>query len=231
MEVAATDVLCELPSVTASADTLNAIKMPSRIRVRGRPKGASKTVIGVPAKRRRLGSKAPTPVLHGVPQEQSTSAESIEGYEMSSRGHHARTKKPGLVKFFELPLRTRQLKMLEWFVSKSKAEDVLLRNTLIEEDDVEVFPSRVSEAALDEAVDLNVISGYFTADGWAAVCNLISTKKTNMVWKCNLCRETLDADSISCDSCLHWFDVVCARVSRARLSAEAPWFCETCCRK
>ena len=48
------------------------IKMPPKLRKRGRPKGAEKTIIGLPKKRRRIG---PVPFIKKIPLEKEKSKE------------------------------------------------------------------------------------------------------------------------------------------------------------
>ena len=78
---------------------------------------------------------------------------------------------------------------------------------LIEEEDVECRPEKVSDAVVDENVDVYLIRKYFTDDAWMIVSQVVEQKKCEMVWKCNICFNDLHSNSpsILCDGCLLWY--------------------------
>jgi len=59
--------------------------------------------------------------------------------------------------------------MLLWFVRPVAAEAALSRKGLIEEDQVEILPERVTASFLDENICLLSCKKYFTADVWLAL--------------------------------------------------------------
>lgn len=95
------------------------------------------------------------------------------------------------------------------------------------EDQVETIPSRVPETVLDEEVELDSVRKYFTDDGWLAVLDTVKTKKKNMKWRCNECRDLLGEDlSVVCDLCFCWFHQVCSSLTSQ--DQNCPWFCQRC---
>ena len=54
------------------------------------------------------------------------------------------------------------LVILSWLVDKKVAEAALKKGVLIEEDDVECQPEKVSSAIADENVDVHLVWKYFT---------------------------------------------------------------------
>ena len=65
--------------------------------------------------------------------------------------------------------------MLLWFVSKSEINSALA-GSLIEEEEVECRPEKISNAVLDENVDINLIRRFFTEDAWKVVEDVIMLK-------------------------------------------------------
>ena len=68
--------------------------------------------------------------------------------------------------------------ILSWLVDKKVAEQALKRDILIEEDDVECRPEKVSAAIADENVDVHLVRKYFTADAWLVLQDVLHQKKT-----------------------------------------------------
>ena len=64
--------------------------------------------------------------------------------------------------------------MLLWFVSPVIAEVALSRKGLIEEDQVEILPERVTASCLDENVCLSSCKKCFTGDAWLALEGLVA---------------------------------------------------------
>ena len=52
--------------------------------------------------------------------------------------------------------------MLSWFVDEEYADLALKQAVLIEEEHVECQPERVTDAVVDETVDVHLIRKYFT---------------------------------------------------------------------
>ena len=64
--------------------------------------------------------------------------------------------------------------VLLWFVSPAVAELALLRKGLIEEDQVEIMPERVTASCLDENVYLSSCRKYFTSDAWLVLEGVVA---------------------------------------------------------
>ena len=45
----------------------------------------------------------------------------------------------------------------------------------------------MSDAVVDENVDVCLVRKYFTDDAWMIVSQVVEQKKCKMVWKCNIC--------------------------------------------
>ena len=119
--------------------------------------------------------------------------------------------------------------ILGWFVDGVRIEAALKQDELIEEEDVECRPEKVSDAVVDENVDVYLIRKYFTDDAWMIVSQVVEQKKCKMVWKCNICFNDLHSNSASilCDGCLLWYHFAC--VSLTKPPRAMTWFCRTCC--
>ena len=115
--------------------------------------------------------------------------------------------------------------ILSWFVDKSVVEKALRDHSLIEEDEVECRPERVSDAILDENVDICLVRNHFSEDAWMIVGVL--KRKSDMVWLCRTCLHDLHSEeSITCDSCLNWHHFKC--VGLTKLPKSKNWFCRAC---
>lgn len=80
------------------------------------------------------------------------------------------TNKPPL--FHKKSIYDRDLQMLQWFVSKTDAENAMSKKTKLTEKEVETNHVKVPSSCLDPNIDINSINHYFTADGWQAVDNV-----------------------------------------------------------
>ena len=61
------------------------------------------------------------------------------------------------------------LVILKWFVDVTLAESAICHKTIIEEDEVEIKPEKVTPACLEPQVCLDVCKKYFTKDTWLVV--------------------------------------------------------------
>lgn len=61
-------------------------------------------------------------------------------------------------------------------MDKSVAEKAIQSQSLIEEEDVECRPEKISNAVLDENVDVYLVRNYFTADAWMVVEDTVKRK-------------------------------------------------------
>lgn len=92
---------------------------------------------------------------------------------------------------------------------------VLKHDKLIEEEHVECRPEKVSDAVVDENVDVCLVRKYFSDDAWMIVSDVVEHKKLKMLWKCNMCYHDLHSKpSIICDGCLLWFHFDCVSLTK-----------------
>ena len=71
--------------------------------------------------------------------------------------------------------------MLEWFVGKEVTTSAINDRKLIEEDQIELRPEKISDGVLDENVDIHLIRNFFTNDGWMLVKEVVEQKKLKTV--------------------------------------------------
>ena len=115
--------------------------------------------------------------------------------------------------------------MLKWLVEARAAESVL-KGKLIEEEDIETRPERVSASCLDENVCIRNILKYFTNDGWKALLHLVKAVKNETVWYCGRCTNVIndeEENSVVCESCLVWFHFSCTGLRKALKASKS--FC------
>ena len=120
--------------------------------------------------------------------------------------------------------------MLLWFVDKKVAELALKQAVLIEEEHVECRPERITDAVVDENVDIHLIRKYFAYDVWLLVEQVLTRKQKKMTWICKICHQDLHAKtsgpSIVCESCLLWYHFACVGLSKQPKTKN--WFCRSC---
>ena len=118
--------------------------------------------------------------------------------------------------------------MLGWFVDIAISSAVLKDPTkLIQEEDVEIQPEHITNAVIDENVDVHLIRRFFTNDAWLQVADVIKQKRSNPVYVCKCCSHDLEeSPSIVCDHCLSWFHIQCVGLKQSPKSRY--WFCRRC---
>lgn len=120
--------------------------------------------------------------------------------------------------------------MLKWFVENQIAKRAIQQQVMIEEDEVEVMPEKVSDAVLDENVDVHLIRKYFTVDAWLVVKDVLDRKKANAVYTCGSCyhdiSESDQSPSLICEHCLQWYHMKCVGLSKQPKCKY--WFCRGC---
>ena len=100
---------------------------------------------------------------------------------------------------------------------------------MIDEDQVEVRPEKISASCLDENVCLESCRKYFSEDAWMAVVNLMDTIRKKPVWYCGRCTNPISDESESsvvCDCCLSWYHFKCLNLKQSPKSKL--WFCQSC---
>ena len=85
---------------------------------------------------------------------------------------------------------------------------------------------QISNACLDENIELSRIKPYFTTSGWTAILQAVK-RVQKLGWLCGKCKKQLDSDQIGCDGCLKWIHYQCATVKRAPKAKNQ--FCQNCC--
>ncbi|XP_062522978.1 uncharacterized protein LOC134197649 [Corticium candelabrum] len=140
-----------------------------------------------------------------------------KGHELTVIGLPSKKKKSlkTLQPFTKLHTSVKEKVMLEWFVDADLAADVLKNSQqLLSERDVEDRPEMVTDAVLDENVDIHLIRKYFQHDAWLLVTQY--------------CSHDLDDESqaILCNHCLQWFHMKC--VGLKQKPKKKYWFCRHC---
>ena len=83
--------------------------------------------------------------------------------------------------------------MLSWFVEHSIAKQALT-GTLIEEEDIECRPERVTNAVIDENVDIYIVRRFFTHDAWKLIEDLQLSKRNINQWPCKSCEHDVHSE-------------------------------------
>ena len=116
---------------------------------------------------------------------------------------------------------------MSWFVDEKILDSAIKHNQLIQEEEVECQPEKVSDAVVDDNVDVHVVRKYFTNDAWMVVEEVMKLKLDKMNWICHSCSHDLHTEeSIICDSCLLWYHFTCASLIRKPKTKN--WFCREC---
>ena len=117
--------------------------------------------------------------------------------------------------------------MLKWFVDENVARDAQENKVLIEEDQVEVRPELLPDAAIDENVDINLIRKFFSYDAWLLASDVVARRKLNSLYLCKTCSHDVhESASIACDHCLCWYHLKCVGLKKG--PKQKYWFCRQC---
>ena len=112
-------------------------------------------------------------------------------------------------------------------MDKTVAERAIKSDQLVEEEEVECRPEKISDAVVDENVDICLIRHLFTNDAWVMAESVLQQKSQSMTWICHLCSHDLHTEQcILCDHCLLWYHFSCVGLSRQPKSRN--WFCRSC---
>lgn len=179
---------------------MSQIKLPPRIRKRGRPKGADKTVLGLPKKKSRKG---PTPFSRMAPQdkEKGTIFEVVVLLLLSPTSYTV---------------------ILSWFLRDTSIIDEVVSGRLVTASEIEEC-EKVSMKITEDQVTLARVQKYLTRDAWVLL-ETIADQKVAEEWCCSICLKTLDSEqSIACDMCLDWFHFSCVALPKKRV-----WICRKC---
>ena len=102
-----------------------------------------------------------------------------------------------------------------------------LKGGLIEEESIECRPEKVSNAVLDENVDIHLIRSYLSQEAWMIVQDVLQRKREFPSWTCCVCHHDLHCEaSIICESCLEWYHFRC--VGLTGQPKKKNWFCRSC---
>ena len=116
--------------------------------------------------------------------------------------------------------------MVSWFVDKGKVDDIL-GGKLVDEEDVEVRPESLPDAAIDENVDIFLIRRFFSSDAWLVVLEAVKIKKSKSIYVCKICFHDLhDKPSVACDHCLSWYHIQCSGLKHEPKMRY--WYCRKC---
>ena len=63
--------------------------------------------------------------------------------------------------------------MLQWFVEKKIALAVLDGKQMIEQNEVQISPEKITDAVLDKDIDIHLIQKYFSRDAWQTVIGAV----------------------------------------------------------
>ena len=148
---------------------------------RGRPKGAEKTVIGLP-KKHKVWNK-PVSFLKQPPRKRE------RGNFFLHECIYTCT--------YIIALTCSLLYSDSLLVCGVQVASRALNGDVIEEDQVEVRPEKVCASCLDENVCLKICRKYFTHDAWLAVEDVVGRLKDNPLWYCGRCGKPIDDDTES----------------------------------
>ena len=98
--------------------------------------------------------------------------------------------------------------MLQWFVEKKIALAVLDGKQMIEQNEVQISPEKITDAVLDKNIDIHLIRKYFSRDAWKTVTGAVKQKMANCFFTCKCSNHDADeSPSVLCELCLCIFAV------------------------
>ena len=90
------------------------------------------------------------------------------------------------------------------FVDPEIAADAVNGDRIVQEEEVEICPEKISASCLDENVCLESTAKYCSKDAWMAVKSVVDTLQKNAVYYCGRCTCLIDdqtQSSVVCDLC------------------------------
>ncbi|XP_047127576.1 uncharacterized protein LOC124808490 [Hydra vulgaris] len=115
--------------------------------------------------------------------------------------------------------------MLCWLLSKEDVKKAM-EGSLMDKNSVEVCPEKVHPSIIDDAINVGSIQAFFTKEAWMLVNQVIDKVKLAPNWTCTVCKERVEEECISCDSCLNCYHFQCASLKKSPKSRF--WFCNNC---
>ena len=109
--------------------------------------------------------------------------------------------------------------ILSWFVETHVATEAVNGTQIIQEEDIEMRPEKVSTSCIDENVCVDICRKYCTQDAWSAIKSVVSILHEHPTWYCQRCTLEIDDDvqsSIVCESCLVWYHFQCIGIKNAK---------------
>ena len=74
--------------------------------------------------------------------------------------------------------------IISWFVDVEVANSAIACGKIVEENDIEVIPEKISVLCLDENVCLETCRKYCSQDAWSALMGVVDILKENPIWYC-----------------------------------------------
>jgi Chromatin remodeling protein, contains PhD zinc finger len=129
------------------------------------------------------------------------------------------------VPFKKLSIKEKQFKILAWIFGEQKAEECTSCQYVICDRDVPKH-NMMPLLLLDENVDVNLISSYFTRTAFAKLERLLKIKRMKAKWSCSQCKNEADGHIIGCEFCLEWYHLECVNLKKKPKVVD--WMCRKC---
>ena len=111
-----------------------------------------------------------------------------------------------------LSLSTLYIVILSWFVDVEVANSSVAGDKIVEENDIEVRPEKISVSCLDENVCLESCRKYCSQVAWSVLMVVVDVLNENPIWYCVRCTNPIHDESqasVVCVYCLNWYDFTC----------------------
>ena len=96
---------------------------------------------------------------------------------------------------FYFSLSTLYIVILSWFVDVEVANSAVAGDKIVEENDIEVRPEKISVSCLDENVCLESCRKYCSQVAWSALMGVVDILKENPIWYCERCTNPIHDES------------------------------------